>query len=281
MDRVYVAISATTETERKALKACFVVSMLQFILMFAVILTVVDPMLISDITTVKIMVTIMLLAGTWKRWLTFAIQREKTIPLSLANAKVCRDVEAMQLVLMMSNSISITIVKPVAPPMLPVLCSKTLTMGKPVEADKVVSKSPMQKTYVAKTISATGMLEMKLHHIERGTTTPASRISSAMCAAASDPTTVNIAPTCPTQTVRPMLLQPAPLSVNSVKTVFAVCFWGVMVQSTAMIGIQLTKCKIAKPASMKASHCAKQILKTPMPQTIAIISRVVCQRSGV
>lgn len=126
-ERVYVAINATTDTERKALKA------------------VVEPMLISDITTVKATVKRTLLIGTRKRGETFASQGEKSMPLSLAKAKVCRTVEAMRLVSIMTRRMSITMVNPVAPAS-PVLCWNTETTGYPVGAESVVFKSPIQKT---------------------------------------------------------------------------------------------------------------------------------------
>ena len=145
MDIVYVAMSALTETDRKALKA------------------VVEPMLMSDMTIVKHMVKITEFVGTRKRWSILASQGENTMPLSRANAfelstcnhssdcseltNVCRTVDAIQLVPMMTNNMSNKAVNPVAPPAEPVLFKKTVTIGKPpVGAARVLSRSGMQKT---------------------------------------------------------------------------------------------------------------------------------------
>lgn len=107
-----------------------------------------------------------------------------------------------------------------------------------------------------------GMFNRKLQIMDRGTTTPASRISSPIWQDASDPTTVNITPTCPTQSVRPIGVQPPPLSIhciskawdrkienkpeNSVNTDAALCLTGVIAHRTATITIQSVKCRTAK-----------------------------------
>lgn len=68
-------------------------------------------------------------------------------------------------------------------------------MGNPLGLATACAVLPMQKQYVTKTITAGGMFMMRLHHIERGTMTPASLISSDMCAEESEPTMVNTAVT--------------------------------------------------------------------------------------
>jgi hypothetical protein len=119
MEIVYVAMSATTATDKNALNA------------------VVEPILMSDMTSVNRTVKITEFVGTRKRSSTRASHLEKTMivtgerllriscgittSLKVALTNVCRTVDAMRLVSMMTIIINITMVNAVAPA-LPVLC---------------------------------------------------------------------------------------------------------------------------------------------------------------
>jgi len=78
-----------------------------------------------------------------------------------------------------------------------------------------------------------------------------------------------------------MLGQPAPLSVNCVKTAAALCLVGVITQRQTMTGTKLKMWTLQKMPSANGRCFAQKMLKDATAITATQVRRVPCQRSGV
>jgi hypothetical protein len=78
-----------------------------------------------------------------------------------------------------------------------------------------------------------------------------------------------------------MFGQPAPLSVNCVKTADALCLIGVITQRQTITGTKLKMWTLQKIPSASGRCFAQKMLKDATAITATQVSRVPCQRSGV